>query len=173
MLKPTSYLDGLLRVQDRISLAGQWLGALALGSVVIIYAFEIVMRYFLRAPTIWASDFVSFLLLVSVFAALPWLTREGGNVAVTLLPDFLPPALGQRLLRAGFFVSAMTCLWVAYIGLEETLISYGRNTMTMTTVRVPRWPMLLLIAVAFLGSGLHFFRLALARDVENDGSGHV
>ena len=173
MSSPARFLHPLLRIQDAISLAGQWLSGLALAAIVIIYAYEIVMRYFVGAPTIWASDFVSFLLLVSVFSALPWLTREGGNVAVTLLPDYLPSALGDTLLRAGFLVSGAACIWVAYIGLQETLLLYERNTMTLTTIRVPRWPMLALITLGFLDSGLYFLRLTFRDRVPRQEPDHA
>lgn len=171
MSRPGSLLRPLLRAHDAISLAGQWLGGLALAAIVVIYAYEILMRYFVGAPTIWASDFVSFLLLVSVFAVLPWLTREGGNVAVTLLPDYLPPGPGDKLLRAGFLVSAVACIWVAWIGLQETVLLHERNTMTLTTVRVPRWPMLAFITFGIFNAGLYFFRLAFRREDKREDAG--
>ncbi|MEW5420310.1 TRAP transporter small permease [Amorphus sp. 3PC139-8] len=173
MSNAVSSLRPLLRVQDAVSIAGQGLGAIALAAIVVIYAYEIIMRYFIGTPTVWASDFVSFLLLISVFAVLPWLTRDGGNVAVTLLPDYLPPALGDKLLRFGFFISGLACLYVAYIGLEETLRLFERNTMTLTTVRVPRWPMLALITLSMLNAGLYFFRLTFRHATNAAGTGRA
>lgn len=67
----------VLRLQDIVSRAGFVLGAASLGAIVVIYAFEVVSSYVFGAPTKWASDFVSFLLLISVSATAPWLTREG------------------------------------------------------------------------------------------------
>lgn len=154
-------LHGLLRLQDVLSLGISWAGATALGLIVVIFSYEVTMRYLFGAPTRWANDFVAFLLLVSVFCYLPWLTREGGNIAVTLVPDILPQRAGEWMLRAGFLVAAGVCLWAAWIGVQETERLFRRNTMTLTTVRFPKWAFLALITYGLGNSGLYFLRLAL------------
>lgn len=169
----TKSMRPLLRLQDAISLVGQWLGGLSLALIVVIYAYEVFVRYLMGAPTSWASDFVSFLLLISVFTVLPWLTREGGNVAVTLLPDYMPARGGRLLLRCGFVVAGIACLWVTYIGVQETLLLFQRNTMTLTTVRIPKWPLLALITFGLFNSGLYFFRLAARPNQTAQGGIHA
>jgi TRAP-type C4-dicarboxylate transport system permease small subunit len=154
-------LRPVLRAQDVISRTTFRLGAAALGLIVVIYAYEVVVRYFLLSPTLWASDFVSFLLLISVFLVMPWLTREGGHVAVTLVPDHLPPFPARLLTRAGLLIGAVVCLWAFWICLQETASVYERGTMTLTTVRIPKWTLMALIAYGLGNSGLHFLRAAL------------
>jgi len=163
----------LFAVQDAISRVLGWGGAAALGLIVVIFAYEVSMRYAFAAPTIWANDFVSFLLLVSVFLYLPWLTREGGNIAVTIVPDMLPRRVGQALLRTGFFVGALACLWAAQISVVETERLFLRNTMTLTTVRLPKWMFLALITYGLGNSGLYFLRLALKPDAQNAEGSHA
>ncbi|MEQ9674638.1 MAG: TRAP transporter small permease [Roseovarius indicus] len=152
----------ILRVQDKISWAGFILGASALGAIVAIYAFEVISRYVFGAPTLWASDFVSFLLLISVFATAPWLTREGGHVAVTIVPDMLP-AFRDAILRAGFLLAACVCLWASWICLGENIYLYNRGTSTLTTIRIPKWILSAFITYGLLNSGLYFLRLAFSR----------
>lgn len=152
----------ILRVQDKISWAGFILGASALGAIVAIYAFEVISRYVFGAPTLWASDFVSFLLLISVFATAPWLTREGGHVAVTIVPDMLP-AFRDAILRAGFLLAAGVCLWASWICLGENIYLYNRGTETLTTIRIPKWTLTAFITYGLLNSGLYFLRLAFQR----------
>lgn len=154
----------LLRVQDVISRAGFIVGAGALAATVCIYAFEVVSRYAFNAPTLWASDVVSFLLLISVFATAPWLTREGGHVAVTIIPDMLP-RWRNGFIRIGFLVAAGVCLWAGGICLDENIYLYNRGTSTLTTIRIPKWILSVFITYGFLNSGLYFVRLALARSV--------
>ena len=163
----------LFAIQDAISRGLGWGGAAALGLIVLIFAYEVSMRYAFAAPTIWANDFVSFLLLASVFLYLPWLTREGGNVAVTILPDMLPEGARQLLLRAGFLVAALACLWTTQIGLAETERLFARNTMTLTTVRVPKWLFLALITYGLGNSGLYFLRLALVPGAQKGAGVHA
>jgi TRAP-type C4-dicarboxylate transport system permease small subunit len=149
----------LLQTQDRFTWLGFILGATALGAIVLIYAYEVTARYLFAAPTMWASDFVSFLLLISVFSTAPWLTREGGHVAVTILPDMIP-ALRDLILRAGFLAAAAACLWAAWICFGENLYLFERGTSTLTTIRIPKWILSAFITYGFLNSGLYFLRLA-------------
>lgn len=163
-------LQGLFALQDFVSRLLGWSAAAALGLIVLIFGYEVSMRYILAAPTYWANDFVSFLLLASVFLYLPWLTREGGNVAVTLVSDILPASAAQLLLRLGFLVAGLVCLWAMYIGLQETSRLISRNTMTLTTVRLPKWIFLALITYGLGNSGLYFLRLALVPDAQRAGT---
>lgn len=157
-------MTAILRLQDRISWLGFVLGASSLGAIVLIYAFEVTSRYLFGAPTLWASDFVSFLLLISVFTTAPWLTREGGHVAVTIVPDMLP-GLRDILTQVGFLLAAGVCLWAGWICLGENIYLYKRGTSTLTTIRVPKWILFVFITYGFVNSGLYFLRLAFARPI--------
>ncbi|MDV7202345.1 TRAP transporter small permease [Roseovarius sp. 10] len=172
---PGGLLPRLASAHDAISFAGFMLGAGAIGLIVAIYAYEVTMRYFFVAPTMWASDFVSFLLLFSVFLVMPWLTREGGHVAVTLLPDMLPERLGSLLLRLGWIAGSAACLWAAWISLQENIVLFERGTATLTVVRFPKWALTAVITYGLLNSGLYFARLAIfpAAEVQGDGGRHA
>ncbi|MCT4685600.1 MAG: TRAP transporter small permease [Roseicyclus sp.] len=172
---PGGLLPRLGTAHDVISHTGFVLGAGAIGLIVVIYAYEVTMRYFFVAPTMWASDFVSFLLLFSVFLVMPWLTREGGHVAVTLLPDMLPERLGALVLRLGWVAGAAACLWAAWISLQENIVLFERGTATLTVVRFPKWTLTAVITYGLLNSGLYFARLAVAgaTGVQGDGGRHA
>lgn len=152
----------ILTFQDGLTRLGFAVGATALGLIVVIYAYEVFSRYLFGAPTIWASDFVSFLLLISVFSTAPWLTREGGHVAVTIIPDLLPN-WRALLIRAGFLLAAIVCLWTSWISMGENIYQFNRGTSTLTTVRIPKWILSAFITYGLLNSGLYFMRLAFGR----------
>ncbi|SFP90965.1 TRAP transporter small permease [Tranquillimonas alkanivorans] len=149
------------RVHDAISFIGFACGAGALGLIVVIYAYEVTMRYFFIAPTTWASDLVTFLLLLSVFLVIPWLTKEGGHVAVTLVPDLLPRRAGTALLRLGFFAGAVACFWSGWISLQENFVLYDRGTSTLTTIRIPKWTLAVFITYGLVNSGVYFLLAAV------------
>ena len=155
-------MRSILKAQDALTWVGFLLGATALGAIVLIYAYEVISRYMFGAPTMWASDFVSFLLLISVFATAPWLTRDGGHVAVTILPDMVP-ALREVILRAGFLVAAGVCLWATWICVGENIYLFQRGTSTLTTIRIPKWILSAFITYGLLNSGLYFIRLTFAK----------
>ena len=159
----------ILKFQDMISWCGFVLGCTALGLIVCIYAFEVTSRYAFGAPTLWASDFVSFLLLILVFTTAPWLTKERGHVAVTIIPDLFPRAQ-EKILRAGFLAAAGVCLWASWICLGENIYLFERGTQTLTTVRIPKWILSAFITYGLLNTGLYFLRLAFgtfSKEVQN------
>ncbi|MGR3376292.1 TRAP transporter small permease [Salipiger abyssi] len=150
----------LLKLHDALSKAAFMLGSGALAVIVASFAYEVVMRYFFNAPTRWASDLVSFLLLSSVFLAAPWLTREGGHVSITLLPDLLPAKWSRRVVSAGFLVATVVCLWAGWIIAGEVRILFQRGTMTLSAVPAPKWWFTALILFGFVNSAFYFLRLA-------------
>lgn len=137
-------------------------GIFALGAIVVIYSYEVISRYAFGAPTLWASDFVSFLLLITVFLVMPWLTRSGGHVAVTVLNDQLPERGRQVMLRGGYVIAAVACLCLGYIVCLETLTLYERGSGTLSTVSIPKWTLFSLVCYGLFNSGLYFLRLAAA-----------
>ncbi|AJE46812.1 TRAP dicarboxylate transporter subunit DctQ [Celeribacter indicus] len=149
-----------------LSKAAFVLASAALAVIVASFAYEVVMRYFFNAPTRWASDLVSFLLLSAVFLAAPWLTREGGHVSITLLPDLLPEAWSRRIVAAGFLAAAAVCLWAGWIVAGEVRILYARGTMTLSAVPAPKWWFTALILFGFVNSALYFLRLAFGTQGE-------
>lgn len=149
------------RIHETLSYAAFWLGALALALIVPIYCYEIVMRYVFRTPSLWATDTVSFMLLFSTFLVIPWLTRNGGNVAVTMLPEMLPDWQGRLLLRGGFLFGAVICAWVAYITAAETVSLYQRASFTMTTIPLPRWIFGVAITYGIANCAIYFLMIAL------------
>lgn len=159
------------RAHEIVSHSLYVLGVAALGLIVPFYLYEIVMRYAFGAPTRWVSDFVSFLLLITTFLVIPWLTRQGGHIAVTILPDILSPRLGTLVTRAGFLAGGVVCAVVAYICAVETLTLYQRNSFTMTAVPVPRWILSLCITYGIANSALYFFKITLFGPAAEVGEG--
>lgn len=160
----------ILKFHDALSWAGFVLGCASLGAIVCIYSFEVVSRYVFGSPTLWASDFVSFLLLISVFAAAPWLTKDGGHVAVTILPDLLP-AGRNLMIRGGFAIAAGVCFWAGWICLGETTYLHTRGTSTLTTVRIPKWILSAFITYGFLNTGIYFLRLTFQTEFKGTYNG--
>lgn len=162
-IKQSSFLVSVLKWHDFVSRVLYQLGIFALGAIVVIYSYEVVSRYAFGAPTRWASDFVSFLLLITVFLVIPWLTKSGGHVAVTVLNDQLPKKGQQAMLRGGYIVGAFSCLCLGYIVIHETLTLYERGSGTLSTVSIPKWTLFMLISYGLFNSGLYFLRLAASK----------
>ena len=76
------------KIIDAITKAFFFLASLALGLIVVIFSFEIIMRYFFAAPTSWATDTVTFLFCASLMLALPEVTRRLFETGINTLGSF-------------------------------------------------------------------------------------
>jgi TRAP-type C4-dicarboxylate transport system permease small subunit len=85
--------------------------AAMLAVLVASLSWQVFGRYVLdRAPS-WSEELARFLLVWITMLGAAAVMRERGHIAVTTLPDSLPP-LGRRVLGV---VSDLVVLWVAWI----------------------------------------------------------
>jgi len=160
---PPAGQPAILKLHDAISHVAYRLGAVGLAAMVVVFSYEVFMRYALAAPTRWASDVVAFTMLGTVFLVAPWLARTQGHVAVTILPDLLPPRGRRWLVAAGYLTGAVVCAWAAFICAGEMGLLYRRGTMTLTSLRIPKWWLMAVMLYGLADCALHFLRAAAAR----------
>ncbi|MBK5928387.1 TRAP transporter small permease [Rhodobaculum claviforme] len=149
------------RLHDGLTEVGVGLAMAALALIVLAYAWEVVARYFLGAPTRWSADLVGYLLLFLTFMALPKVTASGGHVAVTVLLERLSPRAQLWAGRVIALLGAVVCLFLMKICLDETLRQVERNIRMMAAHPVPKAWISVWIVYGFAGSALHFLRLAV------------
>lgn len=149
----------LARLHDAISDVGFLLGVAALGGIVLVYSYEITVRYFLNAPTKWATETVQNLLVFVIFFMVPHVTRLGSHVAVTILPDFVPP-LRKPLKYFTVATGAAMCLFAAWISLGENIRQIEFVIVTEANYPIPKWWMSIAITYGFAGAALYFLRQA-------------
>ncbi|NIY94866.1 MAG: TRAP transporter small permease subunit [Rhodobacteraceae bacterium] len=146
--------SGPWRALDLVVGLGAWAGALCVVGILASYSIEVFMRYLLNAPTAWASDFVKYFLCGAVFLAMPLLTRDGAHVSVTVFKGRLPAGIEAMAVRLGLLISAVVCLMVGWLALQQTLYNYERGIDTMSLIAIPKWIVAAPIAYGFLMSGL-------------------
>ena len=155
-------LRRLGRLHDTLTEAGVRLAMAGLALIVLAYAWEVVARYFLGAPTRWSGDLVGYLLLFVTFMALPAVTATGGHVAVTVLLERLSPRAQVWAGRAIALVGAVVCLFLMKVCLDETVRQVQRGVRMMAAHPVPKAWISVWVVYGFAGAALHFLRLAIA-----------
>ncbi len=128
----------------------------ALILMLVSYLAEVALRYAFNAPTRWASDVVSYALLVTISFALPVVTRDGGHVAITALVERLGQAPRQRMQRALAAVSALACAGGAALLALQAQAQWAGGIETVAALAVPKWWLSAAVAVGLLGSALQF-----------------
>lgn len=146
--------------------SSRWLFALAGAAIVVItglYVFEVVMRYFLNAPTTWSSEAVQYSVAILIFCALPDITRRNAHVAIDIVPEALPVTAARWLERFNALLGAGACSVAGWIIAGEAMRQFDRGLMTNAANPIPRWWITAVIALGFGSAALHFLRQSSGR----------
>lgn len=155
-----SLLDRLCILHDSVTRMAAVLAAIGLILIVVFYVYEVITRYLFDSPTAWVSDFVSYLLCISVFLILPKVTRERGHVAVTILVDILPVRIAG-LIHTVVSIIGFLCLgFAAWVSLGENFRQYMKGIETLAIVAVPQWWISAFITFGLAFSAIYMLRLA-------------
>lgn len=129
-------LVGLAQIAARINASllavGRALGMVCLAVMVVVILVQVFFRYFLGNALAWPDETSRFLMLWLTGLMAPTAFRRGGFVAITMLRDLLPRAVGAILTLVCLAVSALM-LWVGMqIGWAEVTGFSGRfDTVSM------------------------------------------
>jgi TRAP-type C4-dicarboxylate transport system permease small subunit len=148
----------LATVHDGLTWAGFGAAAVCLAAIVCAFCYEVVSRYFLNAPTEWASPVVSFALCAMIFLAMPELTRRAAHIAINTLPDHLSARHRAMLLALVRIVAAVACLLAAWFSGSETLDQLRQEIWTSPPFAVPKWTISIFVPYGMLSSGIYFLR---------------
>lgn len=121
-------------------------GALLLAGVLAV-CHMIFVRYVLGQSTIWQTEFAIYSVTGAMLLGAPYVLKNGGHVAVTVLPDALGgwAKKGMQLLAA--LVSLSFCIALAYGGWHYFIEAYSMGWTTGTVWNPPLWPALLPLAI--------------------------
>lgn len=134
----------------------------ALAGIVGLYLMEVVLRYFLAAPTTWSEEWIGYLLLAMIFLAAPDVTRRGAHIAIDLLVERLSPPKARLAMRLGAGLGALVAGAAAVIVGGEAWTQAARGVMTNAAHPIPRFVLTALIAYGLGLSALFFIRQAMS-----------
>ncbi len=131
------------------------LGILLMG---LILCYEVVCRYFFRAPTLWAQETSIYLFIWTMLAGSAYTLQKGKHVRIDLLIEHLSLRTQRILEMITSFVGMAFCAIVSWQAYEMIAASVGYNKVSATLLRVPMWiPQMALL----LGFVLLTFQFAL------------
>jgi TRAP-type C4-dicarboxylate transport system permease small subunit len=151
-------LRRLCQLHDRVTMAGFVLAAALVGVIAAIFCWEVVVRYFLGAPTAWTYDVGCYLLAAVIFLSIPQMTRRGAHIHVNLFGERMGPG-ALRLVRLLIGVLAVTaCLAATWITGSETWRQIEQDVWTLSALPIPKWWVSMLMPYGFASSALYFLR---------------
>lgn len=148
------------------------LGALA-GAVVAAVALSISVEVIIRSvggrPFGWTLEMAEYGLLVIGFLGAPWVLRHGDHIRVDIVLRSVGAAWNGRLLVLANTIALITCLYLAWYGLQAAMESYARGSILFKTIPMPQW---MILSIMPLGTALLAYEF-LARTIRRLGGGTV
>ena len=134
--------------------AGVALAALALFIMTLLVTIDVIGRE-LGHPTGVAHEISGYCLVVIIFLGLAYTLRIGQHVQVSAVTGKLPQRARRWLKVATSTIGLAFIGWLFWFTLQHAIRSYNLESVSMTPLRVPLWPLEMLLPI---GLGL----LALA-----------
>lgn len=140
-------LSAIIRAIDRTN---EWVGrivALGILLMVAIVSYEVVMRYGFRAPTVWATELITFVFAGYIFLGAGYTLLHRDHVNMDIVYSRLPPR-GQALLdvlTAGFVF--IYCWLLITTGWETAWSALQTGRTTGTDWNPPLFPAAVLLPV--------------------------
>jgi TRAP-type C4-dicarboxylate transport system permease small subunit len=155
MASLASYLG---EFHDRVTRAGFALAAILVGLIAAAFCYEVVVRYFLGAPTAWTYDVGCYFLAAVIFLSVPEMTRRNAHIHVNLLSEHLSKGQARLLGVAIGLLAAGACLTATWITGSETWRQYDQDVSTISALPIPKWWVSVFIPYGMLSSALYFLR---------------
>jgi C4-dicarboxylate transporter DctQ subunit len=130
------------------------LGTLALGTILVVMAAQIVLRYVFNSSLIWSEEISRYLLIALVFVGTATAVREREHIVIDLIDRLIPAPALQVLKKTVDAVLAVYLMLVVYH--SHTLVKMFINQPS-SALQVP---MGIPYAAIPLGFGLALWRLA-------------
>jgi len=132
----------------------------------LLVMYEVVMRAFFRAPTIWVTDTSTYLMTWFAFMTTAYGLKSGSHIEVDVLTHTLG-ARSKAILHVGAL--ALVLLYVAifaYFGWQMVLESHERRQVTPNLLHFPVWIIQLGLAIGMTVMVLQTVRAA-ARQINH------
>lgn len=171
MMRPSStsgWRARLAACHDLLTQAGLLAGVAALGVILVGYCIEIVWRYVLDDPVLWAHDTVRYMLACTLFLVLPAVTARREHVAISLLIEQGPAGAGEVFARLAAVAGACACAVGGAFALARAHAQAADSIQTIAMMPIPKWWLSALACYGLWGSGLHFLRQAIPSHAAQD-----
>lgn len=135
--------------------AGVAVAAFVLFMMTLLVTGDVIGREFGHSTGV-AHEISGYCLVVIVFLGLAYTLRVGKHVEVSVVTAKLPQRARRWLKIATSFVSMAFIVWLLWFTLQHAIRSYALKSVSMTPLRVPLWPLEMLLPI-----GLGLLTLAI------------
>lgn len=153
-------MNAIAALYDRLIAALALAAAISLGCMSLWITYEVAMRYFFRAPTIWAVDLSEYALFWAVFLASPWVLRQDEHIKIDIVVDRLRSRPRRWLGIVTSLVGAAVCAVMTWQGAIAEWDVYARNVDFAREWVVQQYVVYAIVPIGFLLLTIEFLRRA-------------
>tara|TARA_R110000787_G_scaffold157137_2_gene271089 strand:- start:4116 stop:4628 length:513 start_codon:yes stop_codon:yes gene_type:complete len=128
--------------------------SIAAVSAIILFTFAELVARSAGAPLYWSADLSAIALCVALTSGLPYVTRSGAQIAVTLSQELAPPHVARVLQVLVEAISCVVCALICVLCFSVALQQFKTGVSTVAVVNTPRWVLSGLLAYGFAASGV-------------------
>ena len=155
-------LGMLSKMFDNVLTVTAYLSGFIIVLMMLSISYEVVMRYFFTAPTIWVIDFSGYMQHALVLLGAAWVLKNKGHAKIDVL---LNRFTGKKRTILSIVISCIglvACAIFFWKGLEATLAAHQRGDFLYREVEVPS-----ALLLAFFPLGLFLLCIQWAREIYN------
>lgn len=156
-----------VRTVDRVSVFAGALSALGLFAMVGFICFEVISRSVFNEPTVWVTEYATYLLVGIAFMALAYAQKEDGHIRVELIVGNLSAPARQKIDVLTAWIGLVFVGFAAWQMTSFNYQEYVNDTRNWGLLATPQWIPELVVSV---GYGL--FVLAILADILRAGAAH-
>lgn len=106
----------ILRMIDGLTMVSGYVSALAILAATLIIVEQVLVRYVLRAPTIWQVEIAVYLLIAATFLGAPYGLRQNAHINIEMIIILFPQRVRKRLEILTSFLALLFCLFLTWRG---------------------------------------------------------
>jgi TRAP-type C4-dicarboxylate transport system permease small subunit len=128
----------------------------------LIVTYNVVMRYFVARPPVWAVETTEYIMVYATFLAAAWILSVDGHVKIDILVMRLSPKNQYLLSIIVSFLGLVACAVLGWFALESTYSLYTRDVIMMKMMPWPKWILIAPIPLGILLTLIQFIRNVVA-----------
>ncbi len=142
----------------------------------IVMLYDILVRYIVGSPSLWASSVSSYLILAGIFLGTAYCMRTGGHVNVDIILDAVKNRTAKKImLTIGYVFSLIYVGLMFYYIVDTTILALSMDWYTAFTFSIPAGILYIIMDFGALMLWLTILSMLISlwktdRDVDADDS---
>ena len=124
----------------------------------LIVTYNVVMRYFVARPPVWAVETTEYIMVFATFLAAAWVLSIDGHVKIDILVMRLSQRNQYLLSVIVSFLGFLACAVLGWFAVNSTYNLYTREVIMMKMMPWPKWILIAPIPLGILLTLIQFVR---------------